>query len=473
MQPKQPGPSLSWQPDRRQLKSPYYKSLADLLEAQIRSGALTSGAKLPPQRELADYLGLHFTTVTRAYDECKRRNLIYGVTGSGTFVSPQAVKPISNSMDTMLRHSTALGFGSAIEMGFVSSFEETNQLVAQALPRLIQGLDLTDSLNYSNPTGTERHREIGLRWMAQLGIQAPVSQTAIVSGSMNGLALCCLSLFKSGDRIAVDYYINNNVIELAKLLQLQLVPVAMDREGMIPEALDAACQQVPIKGLYLMPSCNNPTTIHCPIARKAALAEVIRQRGLTVLEDDHYGFASAGYLSDYVAPLRELVPDQCVYICNTTTSICSGLRIAFLVFPYRYLDAIHHGICNVNVKTSVLDAEVLCQLIESGTAWEIARKKVELSRQANGIFNDIFPENFQGHPYSFFRWLEIPQELRGAPIGWELLAQGVHVYHSRRFTCCKEDQSSYLRIALSSANSLEELQQGLLKIKDYLASGRS
>ena len=459
---------LSWRPEKAQLKEPYYKSLADLLEADIRSGVLSSGTKLPPQRELADSLGIHFTTVTRAYDECKKRNLIYGIAGSGTFVSPQAVKPITNSMDTMLQHNTALGFNSAIEMGFASSFEETNQIVADHLPRLLQNCDLAGNLNYGSPTGTERHKEIALRWMSQFGIHAPVSQTAIVSGSMNALTICGLSLFKSGDRIATDYYINNNVIELAKLLHIQLVPIPMDAEGMIPEALDQACQQSAIKGVYLMPSCNNPTTIHIPITRKLALAEIFKKHHLTVLEDDHYGFASAGYLSDYVAPLRELLPEQTIYICNTTTSICSGLRIAFLVFPYQYLDAIHDAICNINVKTSALDAEAVCQLIESGVASEIASKKIALSKQSNAIFNEIFPHNFQGHPYSFFRWLEIPEGRRSAPIGWELLAQGVHVYHSRRFTCSKEENASYLRIALSSANSMEELKTGLLKIKEYL-----
>ncbi len=459
---------LSWRPDKARLKEPYYKSLADLLEADIRSGALASGAKLPPQRELADYLNIHFTTVTRAYDECKRRNLIYGIVGSGTFVSPHAVKPITNSMDTMTKHNNAMGFESAIEMGFASSFDQTNRIVADSLPRLLHNSDLAGNLNYSSPTGTERHKEIALKWMSHFGIHAPASQTAIVSGSMNALTICGLSLFKSGDRIATDYYINNNVIELAKLLHIQLVPIKMDSEGMIPEALDQACRQSAIKGVYLMPSCNNPTTINIPITRKLALAEIFKKHHLTVLEDDHYAFASAGYLSDYVSPLRELLPEQTIYICNTTIPICSSLRIAFLVFPYRYLDAIYGAICNINIKTSALDTEAVCQLIESGVASDIVSKKIALSKQANAIFNEIFPHNFQGHPYSFFRWLEIPKGLRSATIGWELLAQGVHVYHSRRFTCGKEESSSYLRIALSSTNSLEELKVGLLKIKQHL-----
>jgi len=79
---------LSWTPDRSSLsEGPVYLALAAALEGDIHSGALHPGAKLPPQRELADYLDIDFTTVTRAYGVCREKGLIYGVTGRGTFVA--------------------------------------------------------------------------------------------------------------------------------------------------------------------------------------------------------------------------------------------------------------------------------------------------------------------------------------------------------------------------------------------------
>lgn len=461
---------LTWKPQKNQLKTPYYRSLADLLQADIQSGALPGGTKLPPQRELADYLDIHFTTVTRAYEECKRRNLIYGITGSGTYVNPQAVTPITNSMDNLKQNQQLIGSGSAIEMGFVSSFEETNSMVLEQLAPILEHPNHNLDLSLSNPTGAERQKESGLKWMSQFGIQAPSSQTAIVSGSLNALTICLLALFQPGARIAVDYYIYNNLIELTKLLNIHLIPIKTDGEGMIPEALEQACQQHSISGIYLMPSCSNPTTVYMPIARKIALAGVIRKQELLLLEDDQFSFATAGYLSDYIAPMRELLPEQTIYICNVTSSICSGLRVAFLVFPYKHLDAIYGAICNVNVKTSPLDTEIVCSLIESGEAKKISNAKVALAKKANNIFDHIFPNNPKGHPYSFFRWLEIPSGFRDRPVGWELLAQGVHVYHSRRFLCGKEEDTSYLRIALSSAGSMSSLQEGLTRIQNYFTS---
>ena len=86
---------LSWVPDKNKLKRPYYLTLANALEADIVSGKLAAGTQLPPQRELADYLDLNFTTVTQAYNLCRERQLIYGVTGRGTFVSPLPGKHLS------------------------------------------------------------------------------------------------------------------------------------------------------------------------------------------------------------------------------------------------------------------------------------------------------------------------------------------------------------------------------------------
>lgn len=78
---------MSWKPQKSQLERPYYLSLASLLEQDIRSGTLKENTKLPPQRELADFLDLNLSTITRAYKLCELKGLLYAVTGRGTFVS--------------------------------------------------------------------------------------------------------------------------------------------------------------------------------------------------------------------------------------------------------------------------------------------------------------------------------------------------------------------------------------------------
>ena len=67
---------MSWKPDKQKLAYPVYYSLADLMEQDIKSGKLAANTKLPPQRELADFLDLNLSTITKAYKLCEMRGLI-------------------------------------------------------------------------------------------------------------------------------------------------------------------------------------------------------------------------------------------------------------------------------------------------------------------------------------------------------------------------------------------------------------
>src|SRR5919202_5275953 len=76
-----------WTPRLSRRGGPTYRAIADALEADVRAGRLTPGDPLPTQRDLAEQLGVNFTTVTRAYAEARRRGLITATVGRGTFVA--------------------------------------------------------------------------------------------------------------------------------------------------------------------------------------------------------------------------------------------------------------------------------------------------------------------------------------------------------------------------------------------------
>ena len=121
---------LTWKPDKAKLTQPYYKALAENLEETIKSRRLAPGAKLPPQREIADYLDLNYTTITRAYSLCEKKGLIYGVVGRGTFVAPHWTE-----------EAPASGTDSAapfIEMGTINGFSEYSRLVEQATEAVVK-----------------------------------------------------------------------------------------------------------------------------------------------------------------------------------------------------------------------------------------------------------------------------------------------------------------------------------------------
>ncbi|MGK7377176.1 PLP-dependent aminotransferase family protein [Planococcus sp. 1R117A] len=451
---------MSWKPDKKALKRPVFSSLASMLEQDIANGFLAPGSKLPPQRELADFLDLNFTTITRAYKVCERKGLIYAITGSGTFVAPNAARSITISAD----HTP-----NRIELGFVASFEQTNAHVTDTLQKVAKKSYVEQLLNYNDPTGMPHQKTAALNWMEPLGIYSDPDQVAIVSGAQNALAVTLMALFEPGNRIATDLYTYSNFIELAKLFHIQLVPILGDQFGMLPGELEKQCGQITIHGIFLMPSCSNPTTIMIPDFRKQELAAVIRKHRLILIEDDIHAFLTAGIITDYQQPMFNLLPEQTVYICGTSKSICSGLRVAYMVFGNGMRDRISQAIFNINVKTSSFDAEVITELILSGKAQEIVLQKKELAEQANDLYFSYFPlaEN-SGHPLSFYRWLQIDENIGNAEVEAEMEKHGIRVFHSNRFLSGQTTSNKYLRIALSSTGSLDELETGLKIIKQLL-----
>lgn len=452
---------MSWKPDRQSLKRPVYLSLAALLEQDIASGSLTPGTKLPPQRELADYLDINFTTITRAYKLCELRGLIYAVTGSGTFVSPNATRSVTISLDNTPREY--------IELGFVASFEQCNHMVTDTVKKVMERRYLEQLFNYDDPTGMPHQKMVGLNWMQTFGIHAKPENMAIVSGTQNALAITLFALFEPGNRIAVDRYTYSNFIELAKTFHIQLVPITGDHYGMLPDELETQCRLTDIQGIFLMPSCCNPTTVMIADKRKQELASVIRKYKLTLIEDDIHAFLTAEVIADYRQPMYQLLPEQTVYICGTSKSLCSGLRVAYVVFGKPFKERILKAIFNINVKTSALDGEIITELILSGRANEIVAVKKDLAQSANDMFFEYFPDAPRvGHPLSFFRWLPIPGKSDAAHLLTTLQSQGIRVFHSERFLTGSSTPEGFLRVALASTDSLDKLDKGLNILKGHL-----
>ncbi|MBR4957406.1 MAG: PLP-dependent aminotransferase family protein, partial [Lentisphaeria bacterium] len=262
---------LSWTPDKDKIKRPYYLTLANALEADIVSGKLAAGTKLPPQRELADYLDLNFTTVTQAYNLCRERHLIYGITVKGTFVSPlpgnRFSRKISQTQDV-------------VELGLVRGFDQIKAPIIEASKNVLSKGYIEELYSYTEAAGHLHQRAAGAHWMKQMDVHTDSEHTAIFSGAQNIICAAMLSLFKIGDKLAIDEFTYSNLIGTAHLSHIRLIPVKGDTDGMRPDELEKLCRKEGINGIFLMPNCANPTTCTIPEKRKDELAEVIARHGL-------------------------------------------------------------------------------------------------------------------------------------------------------------------------------------------------
>lgn len=70
---------MSWKPVLDRNSRPLYLALARQLADDVMNGILLPGTKLPPQRELADFLDINVSTVSRAFRLCSDKGLLTSV----------------------------------------------------------------------------------------------------------------------------------------------------------------------------------------------------------------------------------------------------------------------------------------------------------------------------------------------------------------------------------------------------------
>lgn len=444
---------MSWTPDRERLTYPYYASLAANLESDIVHGILSENTMLPPQRELADFLDLSLSTVTKAYKLCKEKGLLYGKVGRGTFVANGRVNKtvIPEDREGM------------IEMGLTLPFYEHNRIVSQMALEILKAPNSHTQFEYSYPLGTPRQQEAARRWLSFFGMDVPRDNIYMASGAQNALALVLITLFKSGDKIATDAYTYPNFIGLANMLNIQLIGLKGDENGILPLALEQACKNSKISGIYLMPACANPTNIVIGSERRAEIIEIIKKHDLVLIEDDAYAF-----LSDIILqPISVKIPEQSVYINSLSKSLSAGLRVAYMSFPDIMRKQLETAVYNVNMKTPSLNVEIATEMIFSGISQELVYSKKEAALKRNEIFSQYFPEVHSGDIKSaFFKWLYLPKGCTGRIFELMCREKGVNVYGSERFCVSESFDINAVRISICSPSGNDSLNKGLEIVRE-------
>jgi len=449
-----------WKPEIINKSKPYYQALADALESDIKSGILKPGEKLPPQRELADQINVNLSTVTRAFRLCELKGLIYGVVGRGTFVSADAKVSLSlNSQDDDLN---------IIEMGQALPLYCLDKDTGDMAKTMLQEMDLEMLIRYANPAGHLHHRAVGAEWLKKFNMEASADEILIMPGSQSALANCMLTLFSPGDRIAVDSITYPGIKSLAGLHGIRLVPIEMTEEGMSPQGLLNSCKNDGIKGIYLMPEFQNPTTRSMTPACRQAIADIIKKYNLLLIEDDAYAFT--GNLSNI--PVSAYAPEQGIYIGGTAKILGAGFRISFAKVPEAYRASMEKGILNTSWMASPITAELVTRLIKSGKADTILNNKREEARIRNSLAKKYLSEyDVASRDCGFFQWLLLPDKWQGRELELTLHQAGVQVFCAEKFVVGSSRFPSAIRISLSGPDTLEELERGLITIKGLLQKG--
>ena len=434
---------------------PKYQAIADELAQHILNGQLPTGERLPPQRKLAQRLAVTAGTVSHAYAILEQRGLATARIGDGTYVrSPEQPMPLADSATPVdLAHNVAI----ATDDG--RALAEALQRVA-ADPQVIRRV-----LSYQPETGHAHHRQAGARWLKRFGTTGDANRVMVTHGAQHGLSCVLRTLARPGDALLTESLSYPGLQALARLMRLQLVGIEMDAQGMLPEALEHAARNIDAKLVFCSPDLHNPTNASMSPERRQAIANVVRQRNLLLIEDAVHAAAQVSPLP----ALSTLLPEQSCLLTSFSKVAGPGLRVGYIEAAPQWLSKLAASMRADCWMVAPLLPEIASDWIESGVAGQL----IDLQRRAIAERLAVALPLLQGldyrsHPESPLVWLPLPEPWRAGQFSAALRQAGVLVRTADHFAVGRSAAPHAVRLSLNAAKSVAEVASGLQTVVNVL-----
>jgi DNA-binding transcriptional MocR family regulator len=267
--------------------------------------------------------------------------------------------------------------------------------------------------------------------------------------------------------VAVEHLTYPGFKTLAAMLGISLVSVEMDDQGMMPEALDTACRREKIRGVFVMPGQQNPTTGKMSAKRRQGLVEVARRHSLTIIEDCAYDLST----EKTEPPLALLAPERTILIAGVSKYFGAGLRTAYLVADREFHNRLRQAVLNTIWMASPLTVRLTSMLIESGAAQKaLADKLAEAKRRNRAAQRVLEGMQYRMRPDGFFIWLSLPEPWTGPQLELAAAERRVSVFCADKFVVGEGLVPNGVRISLTGPDTLDDLVFGLKTLREIVSA---
>jgi len=451
-----------WNPDLSRHDGPKYRALTDALRADVAAGVLPAGARLPTVRDLAWRLSVTPGTVARAYQAATAEGLLQATVGRGTFVAePEARVESSLSVERDPGNGTLdLRSPRLPEVGQTAA-------ISAALHRIANDPAL-DWLNYTSQDQEAPLRAAVCDWLAGRGV-GPLTpdDVMLTNGGQNAIRLVFDTLL-TGERpvVLTEALAYPGFRYAARLARAEVVGLAMDREGVTPDALEAACKRHHPQVLCLTPQAQNPTVACMGPQRRAGIVAIARRYNLHIIEDECYAPVSGGEVT-----LRALAPERTWYIGSLSKSISAALRFGYVLCPEDRgaagrLTATHHFFA-LPLPLSALCLDLLrsgvADVLRAAVAAETA-VRVRLCADRLGAFDLGWQAEIP------FVWLRLPQGWRASSFTRAAEEAGILLRSADQYAAIHDQVPHAVRLAVSGQAAMADLGAGLVTLARLLAN---
>lgn len=209
---------------------------------------------------------------------------------------------------------------------------------AEAMPE-IRFDGAPDGLRQYGPSeGEPQLRELIAQRLCALGRVCTAGQVLVTSGSQQGIDLVAKLFIDEGTTVALESPTYLAALQAFRLFGADFMTLELSPDGPDPEALRVALVRRRPGFVYLIPNFQNPSGACYPLERRRAIAAVLEEQRVPLVEDDPYhDLAYDTVVRTPVTAFLEETP--WVYLGSFSKTLCPGLRIGYLacspsLFPY-------------------------------------------------------------------------------------------------------------------------------------------
>lgn len=406
---------------------------------EIRRSRLILGMPMPGSRELAEKLGVNRKTVVLAYEELVAQGWLQAQGRRGTFVAAEfpvtekGVKPDKSNVRESTENSNELFLEERLDSGLQARPEVINftdgtpdsrlipyTALSRAFRHAIIQSSRTNQLGYGDPRGSLILRQSLARMLKmERGLSSNEENICLVRGSQMGIYIAASVLVSAGDYVAFETLSYAQARNAFRSFGANIVSVAQDKYGLIPEDLERLCCKHRIRAVYVTPHHQYPTTVMMPAERRLRLLALAETFDFTIVEDD--------YDHDFHFDHRPTFPmarvdraGKVIYIGSMSKVLAPGLRLGYISAKPEIIKRCATKVMQIDRQGNSITELAVHELMASGELKRHLRSALKVYAQRRDAAVQTIRRNLS-------RWVEFEVPAGGLAL-WLRMANGLDAH---------------------------------------------
>jgi len=311
-------------------------------------------------------------------------------------------------------------------------------------------------------------------WIAERHGDLDAGQVMVANGSLEAGAMLFEHLLEPGDRVVVEQPTYDRTLLMLQRLGVELVPVALEADGLDLGQFEAALAGGPIKLAHVIPNFHNPAGCTLSATKRTRLVELAAEHGFWIFEDDPYReLPFEGEALESMLAIDNA--DRVIHASSFSKTVSPGVRVGYLAGPGEQIAQLAKRANETYISPNMLAESVVLELCTSGALdANIGFVKGALRERRDALVDALreqLPEaEFVVPEGGYFLWLELSEGTDTPALLAEAKGEGVAFVAGPDFMI--EGGANSLRLSFASVPP-EQIPEGVARIARALERVRA